>query len=160
MKILSLQFENLNSLKGNWKIDFQEQAFIDNGLFVITGHTGAGKSTLLDAICLALYQQTPRLDKLTQSNNELMTRGTANCSAQVEFSVKSKSYRVSWAQSRARKKSDGRLQAPICELAELEGKILATKSSEVLKEVIALTGLDFSRFTKSMLLAQGGFAAF
>ena len=58
MKILSLQFENLNSLKGQWKIDFQQQEFIDNGLFVITGHTGAGKSTLLDAICLALYQQT------------------------------------------------------------------------------------------------------
>ena len=160
MKILSLQFENLNSLMGKWKIDFQEQAFIDNGLFVITGNTGAGKSTLLDAICLALYQQTPRLDKLTQNKNELMTRGTAYCDAQVEFSVKGKGYRVSWAQSRARKKSDGKLQAPVCELAEIEGTIICTKSSDVLKEVIRLTGLDFSRFTKSMLLAQGGFAAF
>tara|TARA_R110001583_G_scaffold67490_5_gene192883 strand:- start:2056 stop:5733 length:3678 start_codon:yes stop_codon:yes gene_type:complete len=161
MKILSLEFENLNSLMGQWKIDFQEQAFLDNGLFVITGHTGAGKSTLLDAICLALYQETPRLAKLTQTKNELMTRGTAHCKAEVEFSVKGKGYRVSWAQSRARKKSDGKLQAPICELAEIEGnKILCTKSSEVLKEVINLTGLDFSRFTKSMLLAQGGFAAF
>ncbi|MEI6898083.1 MAG: AAA family ATPase [Psychromonas sp.] len=160
MKILSLQFENLNSLKGAWKIDFQAQAFIDNGLFVITGQTGAGKSTLLDAICLALYQQTPRLDKLTQSKNELMTRGTAHCNAEVEFSVKGKAYRVSWAQSRARKKSDGKLQAPQCMLSEFDGNIIATKSSEVLKEVIELTGLDFSRFTKSMLLAQGGFAAF
>jgi exonuclease SbcC len=161
MKILSLEFENLNSLMGKWKIDFQQQAFIDNGLFVITGHTGAGKSTLLDAICLALYQQTPRLDKITQSKNELMTRGTAHCKAEVEFSIKGKGYRVSWAQSRARKKSDGKLQAPVCELAEIEGNnILCTKSSEVLKEVISLTGLDFSRFTKSMLLAQGGFAAF
>jgi exonuclease SbcC len=161
MKILSLEFENLNSLMGQWKIDFQDQAFIDNGLFVITGHTGAGKSTLLDAICLALYQETPRLAKLTQSKNELMTRGTAHCRAEVEFSVKGKGYRVSWAQSRARKKSDGKLQAPICELAEIQGNnILCTKSSEVLKQVISLTGLDFSRFTKSMLLAQGGFAAF
>ncbi|WP_413702070.1 AAA family ATPase [Psychromonas sp. KJ10-10] len=161
MKILSLEFENLNSLMGQWKIDFREQAFRDNGLFVITGHTGAGKSTLLDAICLALYQETPRLAKLTQSKNELMTRGTATCKAEVEFSVKGKAYRVSWAQSRARKKSDGKLQAPICELAEIEdNKILCTKSSEVLKQVIQLTGLDFSRFTKSMLLAQGGFVAF
>jgi len=160
MKILALQFENLNSLRGCWKIDFQEQAFIDNGLFVITGQTGAGKSTLLDAICLALYQQTPRLDKLTQSKNELMTRGSANCAAEVEFSVKGQGYRVSWAQKRARNKSDGKLQAPICQLAELNGSIIATKSSEVLKLVIELTGLDFSRFTKSMLLAQGGFAAF
>lgn len=161
MKILSLHFENLNSLKGHWKIDFQTNSFRENGLFVITGRTGAGKSTLLDAVCLALYQQTPRLDKLTQSKNELMTRGTGRCSAEVEFSVKGRGYRVSWSQKRARENASGKLQAPLCQLAEITGgKILANKSSEVLKRVIELTGLDFSRFTKSMLLAQGGFAAF
>jgi len=160
MKILSLRFKNLNSLKGEWKIDFQDQAFQENGLFVITGQTGAGKSTILDAICLALYQQTPRLDKLTQSKNELMTRGCGDCHAEVEFAVKGKGYRVYWSQKRARSHADGNLQAPICELTEIDGKVLATKSSEVLKQVTELTGLDFSRFTKSMLLAQGGFAAF
>ncbi len=160
MKILSLRFKNLNSLKGQWKIDFQDDDFTENGLFVITGQTGAGKSTILDAICLALYQQTPRLDRLTQSKNELMTRGTGDCSSEVEFSVKGKGYRVFWEQKRARKSATGKLQAPQCELAEINGDILCTKSSEVLKQVIELTGLDFSRFTKSMLLAQGGFAAF
>ena len=160
MKILSLRFKNLNSLKGEWKIDFQDQAFQDNALFVITGQTGAGKSTILDAICLALYQQTPRLDKLTQSKNELMTRGTGDCLAEVEFAVKNKAYRVYWSQKRARNHADGNLQAPLCELSEVAGQVLATKSSEVLKQVTELTGLDFSRFTKSMLLAQGGFAAF
>ncbi|HEY7866946.1 MAG TPA: AAA family ATPase [Psychromonas sp.] len=160
MKILSLRFKNLNSLKGHWKIDFQDADFLENGLFVITGQTGAGKSTILDAICLALYQQTPRLDRITQSKNELMTRGTAECSAEVEFSVKGKGYRVFWEQKRARKSAAGKLQAPICELSSIEGDVLCTKSSEVLKEVVELTGLDFSRFTKSMLLAQGGFAAF
>ncbi|WP_028863785.1 AAA family ATPase [Psychromonas aquimarina] len=160
MKILSLRFKNLNSLKGHWKIDFQDADFLENGLFVITGQTGAGKSTILDAICLALYQQTPRLDRLTQSKNELMTRGSANCSAEVEFSVKGEGYRVFWEQKRARKSASGKLQAPICELSTIEGDVLCTKSSEVLKQVIELTGLDFSRFTKSMLLAQGGFAAF
>ncbi|MFT6925077.1 MAG: exonuclease SbcC [Psychromonas sp.] len=160
MKILSLRFKNLNSLKGHWKIDFQDADFLENGLFVITGQTGAGKSTILDAICLALYQQTPRLDRITQSKNELMTRGTSECSAEVEFSVKGEGYRVFWEQKRARKSAAGKLQAPICELSTIEGDVLCTKSSEVLKQVIELTGLDFSRFTKSMLLAQGGFAAF
>jgi exonuclease SbcC len=160
MKILSLKFKNLNSLKGEWKIDFQTPEFSENGLFVITGQTGAGKSTILDAICLALYQETPRLDRITQSKNELMTRGTADCLAEVEFSVNGKGYRVYWAQKRARKSPSGKLQAPSCELAEISGDILTTKSSEVLKQVVELTGLDFSRFTKSMLLAQGGFAAF
>ncbi len=160
MKILSLRFKNLNSLQGQWKIDFQDVDFAENGLFVITGQTGAGKSTILDAICLALYQQTPRLDRLTQSKNELMTRGTGDCLAEVEFSVNGDGYRVFWGQKRARKNPTGKLQAPHCELSEINGAILATKSSDVLKQVIELTGLDFSRFTKSMLLAQGGFAAF
>ncbi|MEH6451414.1 MAG: SbcC/MukB-like Walker B domain-containing protein [Psychromonas sp.] len=160
MKILSLRFKNLNSLKGHWKIDFQADSFTENGLFVITGQTGAGKSTLLDAMCLALYQQTPRLDKITQTKNELMTRGTGECEAEVEFSVKDKKYRVFWGQSRARKSSQGKLQAPYAELAQGDGTILASKVSDVLKQVISITGLDFSRFTKSMLLAQGGFAAF
>jgi len=160
MKILSLRFKNLNSLKGHWKIDFQDPDFLENGLFVITGQTGAGKSTILDAICLALYQQTPRLDKITQSKNELMTRGTGECEAEVEFAVKNKKYRVFWGQSRARKSAEGKLQPPFAELADQQGTIIASKVSDVLKEVIQLTGLDFSRFTKSMLLAQGGFAAF
>jgi len=160
MRICSLRFKNLNSLKGHWKIDFQSQAFVDNGLFVITGQTGAGKSTILDALCLALYQQTPRLDKITHSKNELMTRGTGDCEAEVEFAVKGKKYRVFWGQSRARKSALGKLQPPFAELADDNGKIIASKVSDVLKQVVEITGLDFSRFTKSMLLAQGGFAAF
>jgi len=160
MKILSVRFENLNSLKGAWKIDFQADDFTENGLFVITGPTGAGKSTILDAICLALYQQTPRLDKITQSKNELMTRGTGECLAEVEFAVKGKGYKVFWSQKRARSSASGNLQPPVCLLSEIDGEVLCNKSSDVLKQVIELTGLDFSRFTKSMLLAQGGFAAF
>ena len=81
MKILSLQFANLNSLKGQWRIDFTEPPFADNGLFAITGPTGAGKTTILDAICLALYHQTPRLGLITQSSNDIMTRGCSDCLA-------------------------------------------------------------------------------
>ena len=65
MKILSLRFKNINSLKGEWKINFDQEPFVSNGLFAITGPTGAGKTTLLDAISLALYHRTPRLDKVT-----------------------------------------------------------------------------------------------
>src|SRR5690606_40018889 len=45
VKILSLRFKNLNSLKGEWKIDFTREPFASNGLFAITGPTGAGKTT-------------------------------------------------------------------------------------------------------------------
>ena len=37
MKILSLRLKNLNSLKGEWKVDFTAEPFASNGLFAITG---------------------------------------------------------------------------------------------------------------------------
>lgn len=160
MKILNLRLKNLNSLKGEWHVDFTTPPFTDSGLFAITGPTGAGKSTLLDAICLALYHETPRLKIISTASNEIMTRHTTDCLAEVEFEVKGEIYRAFWSQRRARDKVDGALQHPKVELATADGRILTTQSNDKLKRIEAITGLDFPRFTKSMLLAQGGFAAF
>jgi DNA repair protein SbcC/Rad50 len=161
MKILSLQFRNLNSLKGEWKIDFTRPPFVDNGLFAITGPTGAGKTTLLDAICLALYHQTPRLGAVSASSNDIMTRGSAECSAEVQFEVRGKAYRAHWSMRRSRGKVDGNLQQALVELADVaSGQVLATQIRPKAEMIEQITGLDFSRFTKSMLLSQGEFAAF
>ena len=160
MKILSVRLQNLNSLKGEWSIDFTQPPFDQSNLFAITGPTGAGKSTILDAICLALYHQTPRLKLLSQSSNELMTRHTSECLAEVEFQVRDQRYRAFWSQRRSRGAVDGNLQAAKVELAKADGEILTDKSNEKLRLTEQITGLDFGRFTKSMLLAQGGFAAF
>jgi len=182
MKIISLRFKNINSLKGEWKIDFSQEPFASSGLFAITGATGAGKTTILDAICLALYHRTPRLNESSPAD-KVMTRHTGECLAEVEFEVKDKRYRAFWEVRRARGKTDGKLQPPKVELAELNSaigdsnqentqadeqsigdvvgdKIIADKVKDKDTLIAKITGLDFGRFTKSMLLAQGGFAAF
>lgn len=161
MKILSLRLKNLNSLQGEWKLDFTQSPFVDNGLFAIIGATGAGKTTLLDAICLALYHRTPRLNNFSKNSNEMMTRGCAECLAEVEFEVRGQGYRAFWSQRRSRDSVSGNLQDAKVELARIsDGKILASQVNKKLKQTEELTGLDFSRFTKSMMLSQGQFAAF
>ena len=161
MKILSLRFENLNSLYGKWSVDFQHPDYTDNGLFAIVGPTGAGKSTLLDAICLGLFGQTPRLKTISKSENEIMSRHSGHCFAEVVFAVGDKTYRSTWSQSRARNKPDGRLQEAKHELADAAtGKIIEEKKSRTVAAIEAISNLNFQRFTRSVLLAQGSFAAF
>ncbi|MBE0508368.1 MAG: AAA family ATPase [Marinospirillum sp.] len=166
MRIINIRFKNLNSLAGEWAIDLTHPEYQSNGLFAITGPTGAGKTTLLDAICLALYGRTPRLASISNTTNDTMTRQTAECFAEVTFEVlnserQRKQYRAHWSQRRARNRIDGALQAPKRELAECQtGEVLASSIREVTALIDELTGLDFERFTRSMLLAQGNFAAF
>ncbi|MGB0861059.1 MAG: AAA family ATPase, partial [Pseudoalteromonas spongiae] len=161
MKILSLRFANLNSLKGEWKIDFNKAPFAESGIFAITGPTGAGKTTILDAICLALYNSTPRLGAISASNNEIMTRGTSYCLAEVEFAVNQGVYRAFWSMRRARNKPDGNLQPAEVELVEVaSNKPIAAQIKKKDQLIESLTGLNFARFTKSMMLSQGQFAAF
>lgn len=161
MRILQIRFKNLNSLAGEWQIDLTHPAFTADGIFAITGPTGAGKTTILDAICLALYGRTPRLSKITKSGNEIMSRQTAECFAEVTFETQAGRFRCHWSQHRARRKPDGELQAPKHEIAYADsGEIVEAKVRGVAEQIEAVTGLDFDRFTRSMLLAQGGFAVF
>ena len=161
MKILKLHFKNLNSLVGEWEIDFTNPEYSEQGIFAITGPTGAGKSTILDAICLALFGRTPRLDKINSSQNEIMSRQSGECFASLEFKTAHGHYRTWWSQSRARKKADGKLQNAQHVIEDYtNNKILEDKLSKTLQVVTDVTGMDFEHFTRAMLLAQGGFAKF
>lgn len=161
MKIQELRFKNLNSLYGEWHIDFNNPEYTSNGIFALTGPTGAGKSTILDAICLALYGKTPRLQAITKSSNELMSRQTGECHAEIIFTSQAGTFLCRWEQRRAKKKAFGALQAPEYQISDaLTGKILETSRTGVLKLVEEKTGMDYDRFTRSILLAQGSFDVF
>ncbi|MDO4643435.1 MAG: AAA family ATPase [Cardiobacteriaceae bacterium] len=161
MRILNIRLQNLNALVGNWEIDLTAPAYRNNGLFAITGPTGSGKSTILDAICLALYGRTPRLARIGKNGNEIMARKTGTCYAEVTIATDNGQYRCHWSQHRAHKKADGELQNPKHEIADTHsGKLLATSLKDVATHIEKLTGMDYARFTRAMLLAQGDFAAF
>ena len=160
MRIHTIRLANLNALTGTWEIDLDHPAYSDN-IYALTGPTGAGKTTILDAISLALYGRTPRLARIGKTGNEIMSRHSGTCHAEITFSTRTGRYRSHWSQHRARRKAGGELQNPKHELADAEsGELLATGLKDVAAAIERLTGMDYQRFTRAMLLAQGDFAAF
>jgi len=161
VRITQVRFKNLNSLAGDWTIDFTHPAYVGDGLFAITGPTGAGKTTILDAICLALYGRTPRLDRVNKTANDIMSRHCHTCFAEVTFESEAGRFICHWSQRRARQRADGELQQPKHEISDATtGQLLEGQTRKVATRIVDATGMDFHQFTRAVLLAQGGFAAF
>ncbi|OQW66518.1 MAG: hypothetical protein BVN35_21625 [Proteobacteria bacterium ST_bin11] len=178
MKILAIRGKNLASLAGEFAIDFLQQPLASAGLFAISGPTGSGKSTLLDALCLALFDKTPRLQQagtrgvhLRDVGDEtlppfdarnLLRRGCAEGYAEVEFIGNDRQhYRTRWSVRRARLRADGKLQASEMTLCRLpEQQALGGKKTEVQDMIVEKLGLSFDQFTRAVLLAQNEFSVF
>ncbi len=179
MKLLAIRGQNLASLAGHFEVNLEEGPLAQAGLFAITGPTGSGKSTVLDALCLALYGRTPRLSDrggvrigLTEEERQfgmdandarnLLRRGAVEGFAEVEFQGNDGlRYRAKWSVRRARNKAHGRVQTQSMEFERLcDQTRLGSKLEEVREEIVAKVGLTFEQFRRSVLLAQGDFAAF
>lgn len=165
MQILKLSFENINSLKGAWTIDFQAPDF-RSGIFAIVGPTGSGKTTILDAICLALYGHTPRIGSITQNANEVMNRDCDSCRSSLEFQTLSGRYRATWSQKKQKNfDKTGKYGQVVSTMEKFEDGcwIPITDGSKVTskkQEVQIIIGLSFDQFKRSVMLSQGDFAAF
>ncbi|MCY1044428.1 AAA family ATPase [Corallococcus sp. bb12-1] len=179
MKILAIRGSNLTSFSGEFKLELDQAPLDRLGLFAISGATGAGKSTLLDALCLALFDRTPRLggpSKVLVGRADedeearlsaydvrgMLRRGAGKGHAEVDFQGKDgRRYRARWNVWRARERAEGRFRPQELSLTDVAtGQLYGRTKGEVLQAIQERLGLSFDQFRRSALLAQGEFAAF
>ncbi|MDB4297331.1 AAA family ATPase [Flavobacteriaceae bacterium] len=165
MKILSITLQNINSLKSPkpFVVDFTAAAFKDVGLYAITGPTGAGKTTLLDAITIALYNQVPRFNSVGSRGLEnVISHSAKEAFSTLVFENGGEVYEAYWGMSLYTK--NGKKRAKPEEKVSFKNltteKILAEKKREVRIEIERVVSLNYDQFLRSVLLAQGEFAAF
>lgn len=172
MKIDKITLCNLASIEGEQTIDFREEPLRSAGLFAITGDTGSGKSTLLDAICLALYNRAPRFDDAERINsvvvkeNDLqlgstdvrgmLRRGQKEGYALVEFTaVDGAVYEAEWRVRLRRTGTYDKVQRSLRQLSPRRETY-----DDVEERIVAIIGLDYTQFTRTVILAQNSFANF
>ncbi len=176
MKLNNLTIKNIASIADAF-IDFEAAPLSGADIFLISGDTGAGKSTILDAICLALYGKTPRLvsNRMEGSSDDmkggspmkaddprqLMRRDTGEAYSRLVFTALDGSrWQAEWSVARARKKTDGTIQAAKRILTDLSTRKSFDKVKEVSAMIGRLVGLEFDQFCRTSMLAQGEFTKF
>lgn len=178
MKIKQLHISNIASIV-EATIDFTAQPLCDSDVYLITGDTGAGKTTILDAICLALFNNTPRLakgTKVTVKNGDdeltlrdprrLMRRNTGEALVELLFEGNDGTdYKAEWQVQRGKKKKvDNKLNSinrSITNLATGESiQSAGVKDAELQAKIAEVIGLDFDQFCRTTMLAQNEFTKF
>lgn len=177
MRITRIKGENIASLAEPFDIDFTVPPLSEVDIFAITGPTGSGKSSLLDAVCLALYDATPRYEssqrrgdtfidssgeeESSTSTKQLLHRGATSGYAEVSFIIHDIPYTARWELRRSRGKSTGRLQeVQMSLLNHLTGELYQDKKTKVKEQIASVVGLTYNQFVRAVLLAQGDFSAF
>lgn len=177
MKILTIRLKNLASIEGTFEIDFQAEPLRSAGIFAISGPTGAGKSTILDALCLALYDKTPRFSASVESLymsdigesrvnqadvKNILRRGTGEGFAEVDFlGASGHCYRSRWSVRRTGSRANGSLRSQTIQVTDLTAnQELQGTRKELLAQLVTLVGLTYEQFTRTVLLAQNDFATF
>lgn len=176
MKLNKLTIHNIASIV-DAVIDFEAKPLCDSDVFLITGKTGAGKSTILDAICLALYATTPRMENCRMQGTmggaepeikitnpvQLLRRNTGNGYVILTFTGNNGiDYEANWSVRRAYNRASGRLQ-PVSRTLSFthEGKTVNyTLDRDIDKEILTAAGHGFKQFCRTTMLAQGEFTRF
>lgn len=163
MRIDAIRIQNVASLRGEQPaIELRGALLGDAGLIAVTGPTGAGKTTLFDAVCLALFDETPRTRGRGRDPRELLARGAAEARVEIDLELDGGAlWRAEWSVHRSRFAADGQLQMSRQRITDrATGSILAEGKKPVQALVEKGLGLSFEQFTSVVLIAQGQFAKF
>lgn len=179
MKLKKLEIHNIASIE-DAIIDFEAKPLSDSNVILITGETGAGKSTILDAICLALYATTPRLnnsemDGKWEENDadtlditdtmQLMRKNTSEAYTRLSFlGNDGNAYSAEWHVVRKKKNLDrtwSLKNETHTEASPQPGNGKGSgKDKEMIEAIQTAVGLTFDQFCRTTMLAQGEFTRF
>lgn len=150
MRPLELKIRNFKSYFGaETSFDFRGRRLVG-----IVGPIGSGKSSILDAIAFALYGRTPTVAANTKS---LIHQRAAEGAVSLRFEVEGEIWE---AVRMLRRKGAGQHALYRYESADGDPVEKIVLEAEVNARVVALLGLEFDAFSRSVLLAQGRFADF
>ncbi len=166
MRPLSLELKGFAAYKEYTTVDFT-----DVELAAFVGSTGSGKSTIIDAITFALYGSLPRYDK-TNLVAPVIHQLANEARVCLTFQLGNSTYTAVRVVRRLQSKTPGKVKATTKE-ARLERhlssadsdentqtQVLAGNVKELDQAVEDLLGLNFSQFTRTVVLPQGAFARF
>ena len=147
MRPVQLEIEGFTSFAERTVVEVS-----DLQLFAITGSTGAGKSSLLDAMLLALFGRVPRVGK---QHRQLITDGADRVSVRFDFEAGRESYRIARCI-----RLKGAMELRLERAADGGFEPLADRSADIDREIERILGIDYSAFTRAVVLPQGKFDAF
>ena len=173
MKLKKLDIFNIASISSA-SIDFTSAPLSDSPIFLICGETGSGKTTILDAICLALYDKTPRLTNGKKTDetsykeggqeisitsvNQLLKKGEKEGRITLLFEgADGSDYIAEWA---CRVNRNGKLDNETWSITDSTGMTDASKGKPRIAKMTEIIGLDYDEFCRTSMLAQGQFTQF
>ena len=149
MRPLRLEMKGFGAFREKTVVDFD-----DVELAAFVGPTGSGKSTIIDGITFALFGAVARYDDrraVAPAINQMAEEARVS----LDFEVDSERYTAVRVVKRTNTGATTR-EARL----ERGGEVLAGMANEMDSAVEQVLGLDFDRFTKTVVLPQGRFAAF
>ena len=149
MRPLRLRMKGFAAFRDDTEVDFSGVE-----LAALVGPTGSGKSTIIDGITFALFGAVARYDDnraVAPAVNQL----SAEARVELDFEVDGERHTA----VRVVRRTPGGATTKEARL-ERGSDILAGRASEMGEAVEKVLGLDFDRFTKTVVLPQGRFAQF